>query len=105
MLNSPKLNHYLNNGPTQGIIRIYNLDNDKSLLLKSHDIIKDSNSIRFQLDLGLYPNKALQKDYHDIGLELFAIEPIIILKDDDSLVDLLEKAINNLQSKNIELYN
>ena len=105
MLKSPNLSHYLNEGPTKGILRIYNLQNDKSLLLKSENIIEDSKNIRFQLDLGLYQNSLLQKDYSQIGLELFSIEPVAFLKDENTLEDLLEKVISEFKAKNIELYN
>jgi hypothetical protein len=105
MLKNPNLSHYLNEEPTKGILRIYNLQSDKSLLLKSENIIEDSKNIRFQLDLGLYSNSQLQTDYSEIGLELFAIEPICFLKEDESLDKLLEKTIDNYIKNNIDLYN
>ncbi len=104
MLINPNLKYYLNNGPTRGIIRIYNLRNDKSHLVKSENIIEDSKKIRFQLDLGLYSQKELQKDYSEIGLELFSIEPMLYEKDEKSLDNLLEEARLELLTKNIELY-
>lgn len=105
MINNPSLSHYLNKGPTEGILRIYNLRNDKSLLLQSKDIIEDSKNIRFQLDLGLFSNLSLQKDYREIGLELFAIEPLVFKKASQSLNSLLEKKLKEFKDKNIPLYN
>lgn len=104
MLINPNLKYYLNDGPTKGIIRIYNLRNDKSHLVISENIIEDSKKIRFQLDLGFYGNKELQKDYSEIGLELFSIEPILYIEDEESLEALFEKAKAQLLSNNIDLY-
>ncbi|MGD1822880.1 MAG: hypothetical protein ACPKM0_09005 [Pleomorphochaeta sp.] len=104
MLKSPNLQHYLNSEPTKGIIRVYNIQSEKTLLLISKDIIEDSKNIRFQLDLGFYDNQELQSEYSEIGLEVFAIDPFIIQKDDEDLDILLEKAKNILQSKNILFY-
>lgn len=104
MLKNPNLSHYLNEGPTKGILRIYNLQSDKSLFVKSENIIEDSKNIRFQLDLGLYQNSELQNEYTQIGLELFSIEPVAFLNEEESLDELLKKVVVEFKSKNIELY-
>jgi hypothetical protein len=104
MLKSKNLQHYLNTEPTKGIIRIYNLESDKSLLIKSNNIIEDSKNIRFQLDLGFYNNINLQQEYAKIGLELFAIEPILFVEDGESLDDLYDKAKKILDEKNVTYY-
>ncbi len=104
MLINPNLKYYLNDGPTKGIIRIYNLRTDKSHLVISDNIIEDSKKIRFQLDLGLYSNKDLQKDYSEIGLELFSIEPMLYLEGEKTLDSLFEEAKSQLLSNKIDLY-
>lgn len=104
MLKSPNLQHYYNSEPTAGIIRIYNLQSEKSLLIKSSNIIEDTKNIRFQLDLGFYTNKNLQKEYSDLGLEIFAIDPFVYKKETENLDDLLINAKKTLVNKQIELY-
>lgn len=105
MLIDPKLAPFLNNMPTMGIIRIYNLQNDETLLLKSTNIIKDIKDTRFKLDLGMYCNKNLQKSYSNIGLELFALEPMRILESKTkSLEDLYEECYTELKEKNVTFF-
>lgn len=106
MLIDPKLAPFLNTDATQGIIRIYNMQSDKSLLLKSNDLIKDIKGIRFQLDLNMYSNKELQSDYAKIGLELFVLDPYKILKSNSkkSLDELFVESKKELIKKNVEFF-
>jgi hypothetical protein len=106
MLIDPKLAPFLNTEATQGIIRIFNMQSDKSLLLKTTNMIKDIKTIRFQLDLNMYSNKKLQSDYAKIGLEVFALDPYKILENnsDKSLDDLLEESEKELLENNIEFF-
>lgn len=106
MLIDPKLKCYIKKEASEGIIRIYNLQDDKTLLVKSNDILKDIKTIRFQLDMGLYSNKELQKSYSEIGLEVFALEPMALLDEDEStsLDSLFEKCRVSLEKKGILFY-
>lgn len=104
MLKSPNLQYYLNTEPTKGIIRIFNIQSEKSLILISENIIDDSKNIRFQLDLGMYSNSELQKEYSEIGLEVFAIEPILFQENDEDLNTLLQKAKTLLLEKKVDFY-
>jgi hypothetical protein len=106
MLIDPKLAPFLNTDATPGIIRIYNMQSDKSLLLKSNDLIKDIKNIRFQLDLNMYSNKELQNDYAKIGLEVFALDPYKILVDgsNQTLDELFEESQKELIEKNVEFF-
>ncbi len=104
MINNPNLQYFLNTEPTKGIIRIFNIQSEKSLLLKSNNIIEDTKNIRFQLDLGMYSNEELQKEYSEIGLELYSIEPILIQENNNTLESLLIEATRLLKEKNIEFY-
>ncbi len=94
MLIDPKLAPFLNKEPTKGIIRIYNLQSDESLLLKSNNLIKDIKDIRFKLDLGMYSNAKLQKSYSEIGLELFALDPMKILESEEKTLDDLYESVS-----------
>lgn len=106
MLIDPKLAHFLNTDATQGIIRIYNMQSDKSLLLKSKDMIKDIKNIRFQLDLNMFSNKNLQNEYATIGLEVFALDPYKILEKNStkSLDEIYNECKKDLIDKGIEFF-
>ncbi|WP_320129298.1 hypothetical protein [uncultured Sphaerochaeta sp.] len=97
-------NLFLFQNSTKGILRIYNIQTDKSLLLKSNDIVKDIQSIRFKLDLGIFEQKTLQDEYESIGLELFCLEPFKIQEKDEALDLLLEASIKELSDKRITFY-
>lgn len=62
--------------PHIGILEILNLQSDKRLYLASDDCFADTAKVRFQLDLGAFPDKALQEDYAATGLELFEIREV-----------------------------
>lgn len=106
MLIDPKLAPFLNTEATKGIIRIYNMQTDKSLLIRSNNIIKDIKNIRFQLDLGLYNNVELQKDYAEIGLEVFALDPYKIINKDskETLDELFEISKAELENNKVSFY-
>ncbi|AEV28198.1 hypothetical protein SpiGrapes_0340 [Sphaerochaeta pleomorpha str. Grapes] len=97
-------NILLSSKPVSGIIRIYNIHSDKSLLLESLDISDDIQAIRFKLDLGVYPNQELQGEYEDIGLELFSLEPWKIKEGNYPLHLLFLESLKELQDKGIVLY-
>lgn len=97
-------NIFLSSTPVTGIIRIYNIQSDKTLLLESDNISKDIQSIRFSLDMGTFPNRELQGEYEDIGLELFALEPWKVCDGEYPLNLLLLESQKELQDKGIVLY-
>lgn len=103
-MQEPKRKYILSDKKERGIIRIVDIQNDKTLLVKSEDIAKDIVDIRFRLDLESYPVKELQESYTAIGLELFSIEPMAIAKDGESLDDLLASSKKNLKDSGISFY-
>lgn len=70
----------------KGIVALRNLKTDKVYLFFSDDIKKDCVDMRFKLDLGMHPCKALQDDYTRTGLEVFRFNTIK-LTDDPSALD------------------
>jgi hypothetical protein len=70
----------------KGIVALRNLKTDKVYLFFSDDIKKDCVDMRFKLDLGMHPCKALQDDYARTGLEVFRFDTIK-LTDDPSALD------------------
>lgn len=61
--------------------------------------------IRFQLDMEQFPNEPLQEDYTRIGLELFSIEPYLVVEEKDTdLTALAEKEMDKLALGGVKLY-
>jgi hypothetical protein len=88
----------------RGIIRIYNLQTEKTLLLKSENLTEDIQKIRFALDLGNFPNKELQDEYEEHGLEIYTIDPLLIAEKRESLDRLLQQGKEKLEELNIPFY-
>jgi hypothetical protein len=63
-----------------GIFRIKNMVNDKIFIGSSKNLKGKLNSIRFQLEQGVYLNKDLQKDFNSFGSENFSFEAIDFLE-------------------------
>ena len=72
-----------------GIVALRNLKTGKVFLFYSKDIEKDCIDMRFKLDLGMHPCKALQDDYAETGLEVFRFDTIE-LTDDPARLDKLK---------------
>ena len=73
-----------------GVVALRNLKTDKVYLFFSRDIKKDCVSMRFQLDLGMFPCRSLQEDYTRTGLEVFRVDTIELTDDEKRLEDLKE---------------
>ena len=71
-----------------GVVALRNLKTDKVYLFFSRDIKKDCVSMRFQLDLGMFPCRSLQEDYTRTGLEVFRFDTIELTDDEKRLEDL-----------------
>ncbi len=72
----------------KGIVALRNLKTDKVYLFYSDDIKKDCVDMRFKLDLGMHPCKALQDDYTSTGLEVFRFDTIKLTDDPSALTEL-----------------
>lgn len=78
-----------------GVVAITNLLTGKKWLYYANDIISENAEMRFQLDLGLHPCAELQKDYSEIGLELFCFETLLYTNDINKVAEL-KKITENL---------
>ena len=98
------LDFFLREDGIIGIIKIENMLTGNFLLAKSIDCIADCRKIRFSLDLGAYPQYALQKDYEETGLELFDISIAAEANKKEDLDDLLETTKTLLEKKGKKSY-
>lgn len=73
-----------------GVVALRNLKTDKVYLFFSKDIKNDCVKMRFQLDLGMHPCAALQKDYAETGLEVFRFDTLEITENELRLAELAE---------------
>lgn len=95
-----------------GVYQIKNIQNQK-VFLGSTLNLKTLNGKTFQLEMGSYPNKALQKEWTEFGKEAFVVEVLEELKpkeDDytapaDALKKLEEKWLDKLQPYGDRGYN
>jgi len=88
----------------RGIIRIFNLQTEKSLLLTSENLTEDIQKIRFDLDLGNFPNKELQDEYEQQGLEIYTIDPLLIAEKKENLDRLLRQGKERLEELEVLFY-
>jgi hypothetical protein len=73
-----------------GVVALRNLKTDKVYLFYSRDIKADCVSMRFKLDLGMFPCRSLQEDYTKTGLEVFRFDTLE-LTEDESRLEILKK--------------
>jgi len=88
----------------RGIIRIFNLQTEKSLLLTSENLTEDIQKIRFDLDLVNFPNKELQDEYEQQGLEIYTIDPLLIAEKKENLDRLLRQGKERLEELEVLFY-
>ena len=96
--------HLFSSHSLRGIIRIYNLQTEKTLLRTSENLTKDIQKIRFALDLGNFPNRELQEEYEEQGLEIYTIEPLFIAEKKENLDTLLQQGTEKLVKLNVPFY-
>lgn len=96
--------HLFSSHTMRGIIRIFNLQTEKTLLLKSENLTKDIQKIRFDLDLGNFPNRELQEEYEEHGLEIYTIDPLLIAENNEDLDKLLQQGEQKLEELDIPFY-
>jgi hypothetical protein len=66
-----------------GVYRVRNTANGRSLVGSSVNLPAILNRHRAQLGMGLHPNRALQKDWNELGPEVFEFETLDTLKPPD----------------------
>ncbi|BAH08256.1 GIY-YIG nuclease family protein [Clostridium kluyveri] len=95
-----------------GIIRIYNTITGYCFVDISNNLYKPFEGIKFQLELGRFKSKQLQKDWNIYGQEPFKFDVVEKLKidedatnkqDKDDLEELLQLWISS-QGENLKLY-
>lgn len=62
-----------------GVFQIKNVVNNKIFIGSSVNINGKLNSIKFQLEMGSYINKELQKDFYNLGEKNFLFETLDVL--------------------------
>jgi len=62
--------------PAMGVFAVRNIRSNRCFLEASADIPSMFNRIRFQLDMGMHPNRALQQDWKEQGADAFTFETI-----------------------------
>ena len=95
---------FLSPVPVAGTYVIKNLTNGRVFLSKSEDLVKTYKDERFRLDMGMHSNKELQKEYTEMGLELFQITLDERKKDGESLNDLLSRRRKEMEEEGIAFY-
>ena len=78
-----RIRHYKETPRPMGLYRVRNTVNGKSLVGASVDLPAILNRQRFQLESGLHPNRALQRDWNELGPEAFEFEILDTLKPPD----------------------
>ncbi|HKL58885.1 MAG TPA: hypothetical protein VJ863_03220 [Sphaerochaeta sp.] len=99
-----KKTHLFSSHIMRGIIRIHNLQTDKTFLLKSENLTQDIQKIRFDLDLGNFPNQELQAEYEEKGLEIYTIDPLLIAEKRENLDRLLMQGKMKLEELKVPFY-
>lgn len=88
----------------RGILRIYNLQTERTLLIKSENFSEDIQRIRYSLNLCTFPNKALQDEYAVLGLKAFRIESLLIAEKSENLDRLLVQGKVKLEELGVPFY-
>ena len=95
---------FLRSDKIRAVCVIKNLKTDEMYLYKTEDAVKSYSDERFKLDLGMHENKALQKAYTALGLELFVIEIDKEAKEGEDLSLLLDERKRDYLEKGKNLY-
>ena len=66
-----------------GIFRVHNTVSDRSFVGRSLDLPSILNRMRAQLSFGGHPNRALQRDWNELGPDAFAFEVLDTLPPTD----------------------
>ena len=75
-----RIREYKETPRPMGVFRVRNTADGKSFVGSSRDLPAMLNRQRFQLELGSHPNRALQKDWNELGPGAFEFEVLDTLK-------------------------
>lgn len=99
--------------PEMGIFMVRSKLSNKCFLQTTHNLRGAINSTKFKLEAGIHPNRELQQDWNQFGVDSFSIEILEQLKydKDETKTDYTEE-LNILQmiweerlmKQNTELY-
>lgn len=99
--------------PDMGIFAVINKSADKYFLEATANLKGRMNSVQFQLKAGNNPNKELQKDWRELGVDKFEIKILeqIEYDEDESKTDYTEDLellkmiwVEKLTKENVQLY-
>ncbi len=108
-----RIRQYKETPRTAGVFCVRNLLNGKSFVGSSVDLPAMLNRQRFQLESGAHPNQALQKDWNEVGPEVFEFEVLVTLDPpaepaadvSDDLRTLEQMCLQSLRDEGVGLYN
>lgn len=80
----------MNEKVKSGVYQIKNNENGKVFIGSARNIEK-LNGLSFQLNMGTFPNKSLQKDWKDYGSDKFTIEVIDTFEEDENKSKVMKK--------------
>ena len=69
-----RIREYKETPRPMGVYRVRNTTNGKSLIGSSVNLAAMLSRHRAQLNMGAHPNRALQKDWNELGAEVFEFE-------------------------------
>lgn len=104
---------YMDKKLPMGIIGIRNIETNRTYVISSIDIPSKINMLRFQLELGSFMCKSLQKDWNTLGSDKFVFETLESLEHDkdgikkdykDDLKVLLGICLEKLKEQKVEIY-
>jgi hypothetical protein len=93
-----KLAYKLNPRP-MGVYQIKNTVNGKILIGSSMNLPGKKNSVRFQLELNGFFNKAVQADWNTYGPDVFAFDVLETIKPQEIQEEDWRKAVTALEEK------
>ena len=93
---------YKQNILPMGIFQIKNLINGKIFIGSSKNLKGKLNSIKFQLEMGSYINKELQKDFSEYGEKNFLFETVDLLEPEEDPGDDYTEDLNTLEEMWLE---
>ena len=75
-----RIREYKDTPRPMGVFRVRNTVNGRCFIGSSVDLPAMLNRQRFQLELGGHPDRALQSDFNEMGLEAFELEVVDTLE-------------------------
>lgn len=85
-----------------GVFQLKNKENGKVFIGSSPDLIANWNSLRFQLEMGSYPNTDLQSDWKKFGSNSFEYSIIDEIAQPDDDIEKYKKEMKALEIMIIE---